>query len=239
MLDIAQRNALIEEWMKDIRRVARKAAFDWPGVVEAEDMVQDVVMHILERPGTVVDLEEMDSSSRYQTLHKIAQRIASKERVNHEHFSGNFRYSVKDVRRILSAGGLNGNTVRSGSSWSSEEYISEIDAVADAALNTATEAADLERGLDHLAKVNSRYAELIRRRYAEGGDIPRSESMALSRAVTSLTEKMNHAHKRAHADAPPMRKAIRNSAARGISSLDYEGDAFAPTPDNYSIEGIR
>src|SRR5262245_39788515 len=108
--------SVITDWAKDIQKVARRASNDWPGVIEEEDLVQEIYLHILEAPGTERDLAGMGDNARYQTLNKIAQRITSRERDNVDRFSGNFRYSVDEVRALLgSVGDLSVPGV--GSSW--------------------------------------------------------------------------------------------------------------------------
>lgn len=226
------------QWDKEIQKAAAKAERDWPGVAEAEEITQEVYIKILESPGTVESLSYMDDDARYRTLHKIAQRIASRERVDLEHFTGNFRYSVNEVKQLLSSGALTEVAGAIGSSWSSEERVSEGDSVADSALATATAVADLEAGLRHLARSNDRYSELIQRRYLGGESISEpSDSRALARALVSLTEKMNHAHKRSHDNSRQMRKVVSNSAARAISSHDYSGDGQSPS-SFYFLEGV-
>lgn len=188
--------AVITDWMKDIQKVARRASLDWPGIVDQEDMVQDVCLHILEAPGTVRDLAEMDDNARYQTLHKIAHRIASRERASYEYFSGQFRYSAREVRAALEAGALRKPGSRLKSTWSAEDYVANGSDHSDTVIGMVSMEQDLQAALVKLKDTNGDYHEILSRRYVDGETgMDQVDRKRLERAVGSLTTKMNHAHK--------------------------------------------
>lgn len=253
---------MIDDWMKDIRKIARKVEYDWPGVVEADDIVQEVCLHILERPGTQRDLSEMDHNSRYRTIHKIAQRIASQERDAYDVFSGNFRYSVDEVERLVREAGRfwgdeAGSPFSPGSlsaSWSVGDIVStgrgeHSDPTADTALGNLQRESTREDFIAALGKLNPGYLDVIVRRHVHGETgMNSTERSRLERALVELTHEMNHARKRQHegkfepgkslGDGPGSRRAISNSAARFISKDSWDADYF-PAPGylrNNSIE---
>lgn len=246
---------MIDDWKKDLRKVARKVESDWPGVVEADDIVQEVCLHILERPGTQRDLSEMDPNSRYRTIHKIAQRIASQERDAYDVFSGKFRYSVDEVRKLLEepadpptdgigSGWSVGDQIRSGGEHSDQTGDQAVENI-----RVCERQKLLAESLAELKRDNERQFEALRSRFFDGTVPDRLDyatNKLIERALVSLTNRMNHAHKRKHAgemvpgkslgDGPGSRRAISNSAARFISKNSWDAD-YAPSPafkrDNY------
>ena len=229
-----------KQWIKEIEKASRKAANDWPGVAEAEDIDQEVWVKILEAPGTQRDLAEMDDNARYQTLHKLAQRVASKERNDYSRFSGNFRYSVSEVRSLLESAG-DPEASELGSSWSTGDYTrsggEHSDPTADAALRNiqlSTSQKELAAALGDLKESNSRQYDALVQRFVEGKVPHRDDDSTVSlikRGVVSVTNKMNHAHKRNHSEGTPIRKAISNSTARYLSKEGYDAD-YMPAPSH-------
>lgn len=233
---------MITNWSAEIQKAARKAANDWPGVVEEEDLAQEVYLHILESPGTQSDLAEMDDTSRYRTLHKIAQRIASQERTDYEHFTGSFMYSVDEVRGLLEA--VEDSGVRMiGSSWSVGDYTrsgssDHSDPTASAALlhlSVSEAQKRLGEALDGLKAANARQYDALIKRFGEG-EVPHREDHAefkvIERALASLTTRMNRGHKRSHVarpDGPGTRKAVPVSTARYLSKEGWDAD-YMPAP---------
>lgn len=245
--------SLIEEWMGEIQKAAKKAAVDWPGVVEAEDMAQDIVLHILERPGTQQDLAGMDDTNRYRTIHKIAQRIASQERTDFELFTGDFRYSVDEVRSLLEGAG-DPETGAVGSSWSvgaqpgsSGGHSDPTGGTAIRNIGVSDTRKRLSEALTSLRIANERQYTALVQRFVDGETPDRKDTaafMVIERALTSLTTRMNHGYKRKHfdiksqateeayntsGDGPGTRRAIRCSTARFITKDGYDAD-YMPAP---------
>ncbi|MGZ6054502.1 MAG: hypothetical protein ACXWOV_02860 [Isosphaeraceae bacterium] len=259
-------NDRLASWMKDIQRVARKAEVDWPDVVEADDVVQDTCVKILEAPGTVQDLAAMDKDSRYQTLHKIAQRIASQKRDDDAVFSGNFRYSVGEVEKLVKQVGRYWNgtgespfTVSGlASSWSVGDVIStgrgdHSDPTSNAALDGIEKASMRKDLLTAFEKLNPRYLDVIVRRHVNGErGFSEAEQKRIERALVELTHEMNHSYKRQHTgklepgnslgDGPGTRRAISNSTARYFSKEGWDSD-YMPAPshlrDNHIEPEVR
>jgi len=239
---------IIESWSKEIKKVARRAELEWPGVAEADDIEQEVYLHILERPGTQRDLAEMDDLSRYRTLHKIAQRIASNERTKLDRFHGNFKFSVDEVRSLLESL-RDPEKAELGSSWSDQEYTASGGGHSDPTANMALENVrvsesqkQLGAALEGLKSSNRRQYDALVKRFVYG-IVPEGDSydtfMLIKRAVESVTKRMNNGHKRSHVgepvpgkslgDGPGTRKAISNSTARYLSKEGWDAD-YMPAP---------
>lgn len=185
---------------KQVKKVARNVSYHWPGVVEPDDLEQLIWLFILERPSTQRHLGGLDEHSRYRALSKIGHELASKERASYDVFSGNFRYSVDEVKYVLSKGVL----IEDLTGWDEAVH-------------------DLMEGLEVLVTRSPQYVDAITSRYADM-EYPKGDAkVTLSRALTAVTDEMNKSNKRRHADEPGMRKAVSNAAARAISSSQYEG----------------
>lgn len=201
----------------DVAKAAKSVAFQWPGIVEADDMEQSIWEHILESPSTMAALQRMENTPRYQTISKIGHRIASKERDDYDHFTGNFRYSVGEVKKLLGDGGL-----ASKSSWKTDEYTTDGGEFEDVVLLTVSMAEDLKRGMEKLQESSPQYHDILVRKYRDGEYVTGTgaEHTRLTRAQTALTTAMNHGHKQQHAerpDGPGTRTVIKRSAAQSIS----------------------
>jgi len=199
------------ELEKDIKKAARSVAFDWPGVVEAEDIEQDIWEHIISRPNTTSDLLAMEPTPRYRTISKIGHRIASKERDDYDHFTGNFRYSVNEVRSLLSQGALASiHSVQSG--WSSQEVVSSGGEFADTVNTMVSMETDLKRAMAKLKETTPQYHGILIRKYLQNEYIESgADKKRASLALEALTDNMNKSHKRQHAerpDGPGTRKSV-------------------------------
>lgn len=191
-----ERNSVIENWMKDIQRAARRVAHNWPTIVESEDLAQDIRVRLLESPGSVEVLASMEDGVRYRAFVELGHQIANKERASYEYFSGQFRYSTNEVRDALEAGAL--QAIGSGlkSSWSAEDYVASGSDHADTVLGMVSMEQDLRVALAKLADTNEVYHEIIHRRYVDGeGGMETKERVQLHRALAELTVVMNHSHK--------------------------------------------
>lgn len=212
---------------KQINRAAKSVAFQWPGIVEADDVEQSIWLRLLESPGSMDKILGMDDAAQSRAIIGIGHQLASKERTDYEHFSGNFRYSVNEVKNLLESGILKDLGYGVKSSWSTEEYIAKGGEFADAVLSKNSMETDLRRGLRWVESVNSKYYEVIRRRYLRDEVLVDSADQRLvQRALASLTTQMNRSFKRQHAerpDGPGTRRVISNSTAGVISAQQYAG----------------
>jgi hypothetical protein len=227
-IGVENRNHMLGVLLPQIRKAARTVAAGWPGVVEQDDMEQELSLHLLEREGVLQRLFDSEDKERMQALIWWGNQIAKKERADFEVFSGNFRYSVNEVKRLLEDGLLKGVHDSNGeSSWSSADYVNSGESVEDTVLTRYTTELDLKHGMNNLADRNKNQASLIVRRHLLGQELQNNERARLSDAVKSLTDEMNRSYKKQHhdrPDGPGTRTVISNAAAAAITATQYNGD---------------
>lgn len=208
-----------------VRRAAKSVAYQWPGVIDKEDVEQSIWLKLLESEGSAEKILAMDDKAQYRAVVGIGHQIASRERTDYDHFSGNFRYSVDEAKQLLK-----------------NEVLTEPSDHFDAGV------VDLMEALGTLSVKTPQYADAILKRYADG-EVPNTstESSALSRALTGLTNEMNRASRIRFAQrdgGPGSRKAISNASAQARSTYDesgylpYAGGDFGPYETNW-VEGGR
>jgi hypothetical protein len=213
---------------KEIGKAAKTVSFAWPGVVEADDIEQDIYLHLLERPGSLEKLLTFDDKGKLNALIQIGHQIAKQERIDYEVFSGNFRYSVDEVRNILEDRGLHGDDPALKSSWSVAEDFTTGGEFEDAVLNKSAQETDLVRAMERLSRNNPHHTDLINRRYLAGESLNDADRKELYRALTALTTEMNRSFKRQHAerpDGPGTRKAVRSETAHYMSKSNWDDES--------------
>ena len=201
---------VIEELAKPIKRAAKAVAFQWPGVVEEEDVEQMIHERLLESRGSVVKILEMDDRAQYRAIVGIGHQLASQERADYSFYKGSYRYSVKEVKSVLAAGIL------------VEEFDHWVDVVH-----------DLMEALEALVKRTPQYVDAILSRYADWKQ-PESgnDKMTLSRSLTALTDEMNKSNKRRFMerdDGVGTRKVLSREQSRWASKEGWDAD-YMPAP---------
>lgn len=190
----------MRELTKVVKKVARSVAFTWPETVTADDLEQDLWLHILESPATLKALQNAEPAHRYTLLVRLAHRTAGRERDSYEVFSGNFNYCVDDVKRLLSTGILD----------------------VDYDPKPKAERVDLEEGLFALWETTPQYAEAITNRYSDDMPVPVSTTNRdeLSLGLVSLTNLMNKNYKSRASTFTGVgsRKVLSNATAHSITT---------------------
>ena len=146
-------------------KAARSALFSWKQSTEGlEDLINDLWVWYLERPGTQKKLQESDDFLARRLVYKAALQILAKQTLDSDEFQGRNLYSSDSVRAALRGESTN-------------RYLLDI----------------LPTALNSLDRKNPGHAEAIRVRYIDGVIPPKEggEAMLLSRAVKSLTEHIN------------------------------------------------
>lgn len=201
---MSKQNDALVEILPDIKRAAARTAREWEGVISADDAEQEIALALL-ADTYAQRVAEMEPGARADVLTRIGTHIASRYRDDYDYFTGNFRYSTREVREILERGALYEERTR-----------------------TDTERLDLDEGVELLRKRNPRYAELIGRRYLRGEDLPGgTERKELTRAVDLLTNCMNNVHRNrrtGYTEGPGTRKVISRENAAWVTKFQYEGD---------------
>ncbi len=190
----------IEELADLIGKAAKTVAYQWPTVVDEDDIQQDIYINLLESPGSVDKLlDDFEAKDRLNAIIAIGHKIASKERLDYEVFSGNFRYSVNEVKRMLEKGGLRGNSTKSSAFQ------------------------DLHQSLDGISQ---EYRECLWSKYVQN-ITPTSgyDKTQVSRALEALTTEMNRSFKNQPNAGPGSRAKISAAKARQISKTDWDDDS--------------
>jgi hypothetical protein len=193
-------------WMlPEIRRAARTVARKWPQVTSQEDMTQSIFMHFLERTGSTLKLADMVPGERAASLIKIGHQVASQEREKYDRFSGQFTYSVDEVRTALDDGGLT-----KGADVIRVVHI------------------DVQKAMEYLESKTPGYATALVRKYVdEESPSNKSEENLLYRAVETLTSRMNRNRNLDRAEftnGGGRRSLITNAEARDAANNDYAGE---------------
>ena len=189
-----------------VKKAARFVSFQWPGVMEAEDAEQGIYLRLLESPGSVKKILEMDQKAQYRAIVGIGNQLASEERTDYQYYSGSFRYGVAEVKQLLNKGALVNDRTR---------FSSEL--------------VDLDEAMSVLLKKSPQYVDAIRRRYRDGEtteDDKRFED-ALRRGLGSLTDEMNRSHRNRHAErtsGPALRKPVKSYDAQETTDSDWDGE---------------
>jgi len=189
-----------------IRRASKAVAYQWPGVVERDDVEQMIYERLLDTPGSVQKILAMDNRAQYRAVIGIGHQLASQERADYDIYKGAYRYSVKEVKDVLAAGIL------------VEEFDHWVDVVH-----------DLIEALVVLVKRSPQYVEAILDRYAEW-NIPadRQAENALRNGLTALTDAMNLSNKRRFSerdDGLGTRKAMSRSSAQQLSKSQWDDES--------------
>ena len=200
---MSKQNDALVEILPDIKRAAARTAREWEDVISADDAEQEIALTLL-ADTYAQRVAEMEPGARADVLARIGTHIASRYRDDYDYFTGNFRYSTREVREILERGALYEGRTR-----------------------TDTERLDLDEGVALLRKRNPRYAELIGRRYLMGEELGETEARIARRAVDLLTNCMNNVHRNrqaGYAEGPGTRKIISRQDAAWVTKSQYEGD---------------
>lgn len=84
-----------------IEKAARWAHYDWKGVMEFDDIYQELWMFLLESPAMQNKVLVGSTEELQNRFRKAANKFCAREQVEYEHFSGNFQYTPADVRAII------------------------------------------------------------------------------------------------------------------------------------------
>ncbi|NQE88088.1 hypothetical protein [Nocardia terpenica] len=172
-----------------MKRAAASVVIQWPDVIEADDLEQELWIWITESPSVRAKLVNGTMRDRHNLLVRKGHSVASATRKSNLRFAAEFHYSVDDAKAIL--GG-------------DERGADSLD--------------DLTEAMDQLRGRNPEQAEVIRRKYGEGEVLGTDAARKmLQRALVSLTDEMNRIVREkfdAYGGGPGSRKAISNQAAQ-------------------------
>lgn len=187
------KDEILVEIMPLVRKAAQSVAAQWPGIVEADDVEQEIYVNLLELKEENLRrlVDEFDRDGLVKVFkERQGHQVAARYRNDFELFSGNYRYSGEEVRSLLESGAL--------------VFADEM---------TVTERVDLTNAMQRLDETSPQYADIIFQRYAEdkrfGTDS--AEKKMLRRALQALTREMNRSFNKATAEheGPALRKGRR------------------------------
>ena len=84
-----------------VKKVARLTEQRWNKMLDADDIEQELWLFIMESPSVQEYLRTRSDGEIVNALKIQADNICSKERLDYEHFTGNFLYNPADVRDLL------------------------------------------------------------------------------------------------------------------------------------------
>lgn len=161
---------LYEDLEAAVKREARLAESRWNNLISADDIEQEIWLFILENPSSQRFLSTAEPAQVASALRSRADVICSKERIDYDHFTGNFHYTPKEVRELLDTLG--------------EEYD----------VHSADEKVDLQLGLEELDQYHPEHSNTIEVVYGTPNGYDSKDVSARKRkqeAVDKLTELMN------------------------------------------------
>ncbi|WP_232535630.1 hypothetical protein [Nocardia terpenica] len=147
-----------------INRAAHAVVLEWPGVIDADDLAQELWVQVWESQATRTLLEGKPARERMNLLCRMGHRIAAGYRSDNARFSAQVRYSVDDIKDALSGRSL----------WS------EI-----------TE--DIALGMKGLRERNDRYADAIERYVRKVPPETEADRKRRDRAIEALADETNAA----------------------------------------------
>lgn len=154
---------------------ARKQSKLWHGILEPDEIASELWLMVADSPATEEKLEGADADLLDDLLNRMASRVCIKERDSYEHFSGQYRYSVGEVKDIA-------------------------DRVYTSVLESGCESLDFENGLAQLENINPAYFEVFRLRYKDGVTLEeKADRVRCTRAEAKLCELMNQSRRQREA----------------------------------------
>lgn len=159
--------------------VAKKVADEYPGI-DAEDIRQEILLHVLEKRSTYESTDYPDGQLR-KNFRKIAISYAGRERYLYIYHSAEYVYTSSEVRALFDQGFFQPEM------W--EKAPTKDDGISVTSGGAVVALWDLDRAYADLAPQD---AEVIAKKYERGETLTGTESMRLSRAIDKVTRFLNN-----------------------------------------------
>lgn len=183
----------VEHYKNLIDRAAGAVEREWPGVIPAEDLAQELWVWILERPSVQKKFAESDDYLKYALLKRHGHQIASEAASSRNRFAGTVFYGRDEVREALKGNALN------------HELLD-----------------DLAPAMESLHATNPRYASALRRRFGERDNGVDKDDVYLGiKALTEEMNRVARARRAAHSEGPGTRPVVSNATAASITGGDW------------------
>lgn len=149
-----------------VKREARSAESRWNKIIEADDIEQEIWLWLMERPGAQEYLSKGEPAQIASALQIRADTICSKNRLDYDHFTGNFHYTTNEVRKLLEKMFIEEHTIR-----------------------TIDEDIDISMAMEDLEEESPQHFSVLYMKYAFGVEPDHTQKTV--RAVDALTTLMN------------------------------------------------
>lgn len=226
---------LVLKLAPSIKAAARTVSFQWPGVMNADEIEQQLYVKLLESPGTVLKVLAFESKVVDRFITRMGHQIASQERTDYSHYKGAYNYSAHEVKKLLKSGGLKEQSIQA------QTFEEKVSAGKEPTTQIPVQVTDLRAALVRVSEKNEPYASAIINRFRlDEYPANKSEENALSRGIEALVNEMNRVRRVGHderRDGPGTRSPIDSEAARNLS--DSQWDSYLPLPAHHRDNSIE
>jgi DNA-directed RNA polymerase specialized sigma24 family protein len=167
------------KYTKLAESVAQRVAEEYPGI-EAEDMRQEILLHIVEKKSTYEATDYPDGQLR-KNFRNVAISYAGRERYTYIYHSAEYVYTSPEVRQLFERAFFQPEM------W--ETAPTKDDGVSVASGGVVVALWDLDRAYSALPVLD---AAVIAKRYEQGEPLSSAETMRLSRAIDKITRSLNN-----------------------------------------------
>jgi DNA-directed RNA polymerase specialized sigma24 family protein len=201
-------------YTKIAESVAQRVAEEYPGI-EAEDIRQEILLHVVEKKSTYEATDYPDGQLR-KNFRNVAISYAGKERYAYIYYSAEYVYTSPEVRQLFEKAFFQPEM------W--ETAPTKDDGVSVASGGVVVALWDLDRAYSALPVLD---AQVIAKRYEQGEPLSSAETMRLSRAIDKIVRTLNNSvvkrgqEKKKH-DGPGARFAMTSAHARMVSGDPYD-----------------
>ncbi|GAB4588693.1 hypothetical protein [Nocardia sp. IFM 10818] len=183
----------VEHLKKLIDRAAGAVEREWPGVIDAEDLAQELWVWILERPSVQKKFAESNDYLIYRLLTRHGNAIASEAASNRHRFAGTVFYGSEEVRQALKGNALSHDLID-----------------------------DLEPAMETLKATNPRYADALRRRFGEREKgVDKHDVYRAVLALTEEMNRVARARRAEHEEGPGTRPVLSNATAQAVTGGEW------------------
>ncbi|MCP9207783.1 hypothetical protein [Streptomyces cucumeris] len=167
------------KYTKIAEGVARRVADEYPGI-DAEDIRQEILLHVVEKQGVYEGAAYPDGQLR-NNFRKIAISYAGRERYTYIYHSAEYVYTSSEVRQLFERAFFQPEL------W--ETAPTKEDGVSVSAGGVVVALWDLDRAYSTLPVLD---AQVIAKRYERGEALSSAETMRLSRAIDKIVRVLNN-----------------------------------------------
>src|SRR5690606_24091013 len=107
-LRMSSKHDVLTAVLPQVEKVAKEVASHWPGVIDSDDLVQELSIQILTdfSDDALRRLKEAGFVEQRSVLRRKATRTPSEYRTPYEVFTRNYQYGTEEVHDLLNQGSL-------------------------------------------------------------------------------------------------------------------------------------